>query len=146
MKNNAQASLRRRVAERAYHVCEFCLIHEDDVFWGFETDHIISRKHDGPTTLENLAWTCVCCNRNTGTDIATMAGNPARMTRLFHPRQDVWADHFILQQVVIEGVSDIGAGTSKLLKLNEDDRLKERQRLQQVGRYPTVEALARMKE
>ena len=146
MKNSVPSSLREQVAERAYHVCEYCLIHEDDVFWGFETDHIISRKHDGATTLDNLAWTCISCNRNKGSDIATLVGNPERMTRLFHPRRDAWAEHFILQQVAIEGLSDIGAGTSKLLKLNEDDRQKERHRLQQVGRYPTVEALARMKE
>jgi len=146
MKNKGHSGLRQQVAERAYHVCEYCLIHEDDVFWGFETDHVISRKHDGPTTLDNLAWTCACCNRNKGTDVGTLVGNPARLTRLFHPRQDAWAEHFVLQQVVIEGLSDIGVGTSRLLKLNEDARLKERRGLQLVGRYPTIEALARMKE
>jgi hypothetical protein len=146
MKNNGNPSLRQQVAERAYHVCEYCLIHEDDVFWGFETDHVISRKHDGPTSLDNLAWTCACCNRNKGTDVGTVVGNPARLTRLFHPRRDAWAQHFVLQQVEIDGLSDIGLGTSKLLKLNEDARLKERRGLQLVGRYPTIEALARMKE
>lgn len=146
MKNKGNPGLRRQVAERAYRVCEYCLIHEDDVFWGFETDHVISRKHEGPTTLDNLAWTCACCNRNKGTDVGALVGNPPRLTRLFHPRRDAWAQHFILQQVEIEGLNDIGAGTSRLLKLNEDARLKERRGLQQVGRYPTVEALARMKE
>ena len=146
MNNKRNPDLRNRVAERAYHVCEYCLIHEDDVFWGFETDHVISRKHGGPATLDNLAWACACCNRNKGTDVGTLVGNPARLTRLFHPRRDAWAEHFVLQQAEIEGSSDIGAGTSKLLKLNEPVRLKERQSLRQVGRYPTVEALARMKE
>jgi hypothetical protein len=146
MKNKGNPALRQQVAERAYHVCEYCLIHVDDVFWGFETDHVISRKHDGPTTLDNLAWTCACCNRNKGTDVGTLVGNPSRLTRLFHPRRDAWAEHFVLQQVEIEGLSDIGVGTSNLLKLNEDARLKERVGLQLVGRYPTIEALARMKE
>ena len=31
--------LRRQVAERAYHVCEYCLIHEDDTFWGCQVHH-----------------------------------------------------------------------------------------------------------
>lgn len=146
MNRKANQSLRKQVADRAYHVCEYCLLHEDDTFWGFEVEHIISRKHDGDTTPDNLAWACVCCNRNKGTDIGTLVGNPARLTRLFHPRREAWAEHFVLQQVEIEGLSDVGAGTAKLLKLNEDVRLKERRGLQLVGRYPTVEALARMKE
>jgi hypothetical protein len=48
-------ALRRLVAERAWHVCEYCLVHEDDLFHGCEVDHVISLKHDGQTTAENLA-------------------------------------------------------------------------------------------
>jgi hypothetical protein len=146
MKNNVNPGLRRQVAERAYHVCEYCLIHEDDTFWGFETDHIISRKHEGPTILENLAWTCACCNRNKGTDVGTVVEPCGGFTRLFHPRRDAWTEHFVLHQVEIEGLNDVGTGTARLLKLNEDARLKERQSLRLAGRYPTIEALARMKE
>jgi hypothetical protein len=40
----------------------------------------------------------------------------------------------------------IGMGTSILLKFNADTHMKERFYLRSVGRYPTVEALARMKE
>lgn len=47
---------RQQVAERAYHVCEYCLLHEDDTFGGCQVDHIISRKHMGATELTNLAW------------------------------------------------------------------------------------------
>ncbi|MBI3878067.1 MAG: HNH endonuclease [Verrucomicrobia bacterium] len=146
MSNEITRARRRAVAARAYQVCEYCLMHEDDVFWGFETDHIISRKHDGTTTLDNLAWACVCCNRNKGTDIAALAGEPPRLTRLFHPRHDAWLEHFALQQIEIYGLTGVGAGTSKLLKFNDESRLKERFLLREVGRYPTVEALARMKE
>jgi hypothetical protein len=34
--------LRRLVATRAEHLCEYCLIHEEDTFLGCEVDHIIS--------------------------------------------------------------------------------------------------------
>jgi hypothetical protein len=98
------------------------------------------------TQFDNLAWTCISCNRNKGTDIATLAGQPAKLTRLFHPRRDVWSEQFLLHQIRIQGLSDIGTGTSTLLKFNDDTHLKERFYLQSVGRYPTVEALARMKE
>lgn len=60
MATDVSQRLRRRVAERAYHVCEYCLIHEDDTFWGCQVDHIISRKHGGVTEPGNLAWACAC--------------------------------------------------------------------------------------
>ncbi|HEX3627655.1 MAG TPA: HNH endonuclease signature motif containing protein [Verrucomicrobiae bacterium] len=146
MSTDINHKLRKQVADRAYHVCEYCLIHEGDVFWGFELEHIISRKHDGPTALDNLAWACICCNRHKGTDIATLAGEPPAITRLFHPRSDNWSQCFVLQGIEIEGLNRVGAGTSRLLKFNDESRLKERGLLKITGRYPTVEALARMKE
>jgi hypothetical protein len=39
--------LRKRVIDRADHVCEYCLIHEDDTFLGCQIEHIINEKHDG---------------------------------------------------------------------------------------------------
>jgi len=32
MASDVSDALRRHVADRAYHVCEYCLIHEDDTF------------------------------------------------------------------------------------------------------------------
>lgn len=46
--------LRGLVATRADHLCEYCLIHEDDTFLGCTIDHIISLKHGGPTEAETL--------------------------------------------------------------------------------------------
>lgn len=46
----------------------------------------------------------------------------------------------------MEPLNDPGAATQKLLQLNHDSRVEERRLLAQAGRYPTVEALARMKE
>ena len=96
MSRAVSAKLRREVAERAYHVCEYCLVHEDNSFWGFEVDHIISRKHGGPTLLDNTAWACVFCNNGKGTDLGTLIGQPLKLVRLFHPRQDRWAACFQL--------------------------------------------------
>jgi|DewCreStandDraft_4_1066084.scaffolds.fasta_scaffold222393_2 hypothetical protein len=146
MSTDVTGRLRQLVAERAYHVCEYCLVHEDDTFWGFEADHIISRKHGGATTSENLAWACACCNSAKGSDIATLIGNPPRLSALFHPRQHRWAECFQLAGITLEPLNDPGAATQKLLQLNHDSRVEERRLLAQAGRYPTVEALARMKE
>ena len=51
--------LRRLVLFRADRRCEYCLIHEDDTFFGCEVDHIVSEKHDGPTVADNLAYACL---------------------------------------------------------------------------------------
>ena len=138
--------LRRQVAERAYHVCEYCLIHEDDTFWGCQVDHIISRKHGGASESANLAWACACCNNTKGSDLGTLVRQPPQLLRLFHPRTDRWGGHFLLHGVRIDPVNPIGEATVKLLQLNHDSRLRERETLAETGRYPSIEALARMKD
>ena len=146
MHADVSARLRQQVAERAYHVCEYCLIHEHDTLWGCEVDHIISRKHGGASDGSNLAWACAVCNGYKGSDVATIVGQPPQLSRLFHPRQDRWSDCFQLTAVVIDPLNQTGAATGKLLRINEPNRLLERSELLQIGRYPTIEALARMKE
>src|SRR5947199_9229844 len=94
--------LRRQVADRAYHVCEYCLIHEDDTFWGCQLDHVISRKHGGRSDSNNLAWACADCNSNKGSDLGTLVGKPPKLTRFFNPRSDRWAAHFTLTGPSIE--------------------------------------------
>ena len=138
--------LRREVADRAYHVCEYCLVHEDDTFWGCQVDHIISRKHGGGNETENLAWACACCNNSKGSDLGTRVGEAPELVRLFHPRSDRWSSCFQMSGVRIEPANLMGKATVKLLQLNHDNRLRERQMLAAVGRFPMIEALARMKE
>ncbi len=128
------------------HVCEYCLMHEDDTLWGCEVDHIVSRKHGGRTEPGNLAWACALCNSRKGSDIATILDHSATRVRLFHPCQDKWLTHFHLNHVLIEANGDIGRATVQFMELNEVHRLEERTAAAEVGRYPTIEALARMKE
>jgi hypothetical protein len=146
MASNVNEPLRRQVADRAYHVCEYCLVHEDDTFWGCQVDHVISRKHGGATEPGNLAWACACCNNAKGSDIGTLVGQPPRLLRLFHPRTDRWSGCFVLNGVHIDSANLIGEGTVSLLQLNHPNRHRERETLADAGRYPTIEALARMKE
>jgi 5-methylcytosine-specific restriction endonuclease McrA len=119
MASELSDSLRRHVADRAYHVCEYCLIHEDDTFWGCQVDHIISRKHGGDDKATNLAWACACCNNSKGSDLGTLAGARSELTRLFHPRSDRWADLFQLHGININPLHAIGEATVKLLQMNE---------------------------
>ncbi|RYZ77079.1 MAG: HNH endonuclease, partial [Proteobacteria bacterium] len=81
------APLRRLVKDRAANLCEYCLIHEDDTFFGLHVDHIISEKHAGPTDESNLALACTFCNLHKGSDIASFS-QEGILTRFFNPRID----------------------------------------------------------
>ena len=82
--------LRRQVQERAHGRCEYCLVHEADMYYPHEADHVIAEKHGGPTTLENLAWSCFYCNRFKGTDLASIDPASGRIVRLYQPRSQRW--------------------------------------------------------
>ena len=62
------AELRRLVSARAGNLCEYCLIHESDTYFGCEVDHVLSEKHGGPTVASNLAFACLFCKRIGGMD------------------------------------------------------------------------------
>ena len=53
-KHSVPERLRRQVQERAQGRCEYCLIHESDMYYPHEADHVIAEKHGGPTSLDNL--------------------------------------------------------------------------------------------
>ena len=135
---------RRRVAERADFLCEYCLLQEDDGFFAFQVDHIISRKHGGGSDSANLAFACPACNRHKGSDIGTLSRRSGTLTRFFHPRTDAWPAHFSLSGAIIEPLTDVGDATARILCFNEDARVSERQTLIAVGRYPSIAALARL--
>jgi len=138
MSSHISAELRRLVAERAGHACEYCLIHERDTYVGCHVDHVIAQKHGGPTTPDNLALACAVCNRAKGTDIASLVPGTDRLVRLFNPRVERWVDHFRIrvETMLIEPLTDTGIVTVQLLGFNEVDRVLERQLLIQIGRLP----------
>jgi hypothetical protein len=129
-------ALRAAVAKRANRRCEYCLIDEQDTGFPHQVDHFVSRKHGGPSILENLAFACVLCNRYKGSDLASLDSQTGELSRLFDPRNDRWTDHFHLQDAIIEPVSTVGRVTIRLLRLNATERTAERQLLQELGRYP----------
>lgn len=142
MTDGIPASLRRLVIRRALGVCEYCLIHQDDAHFTYQVDHIISRKHRGPTTSANLALACLRCNVAKGSDVGAFVGRPPQLIRFYHPRKDQWADHFRLRGVRIVPLTEIGEATVQLFDLNGSDRLLLRRALAKARRYPSVAALA----
>lgn len=136
MREYIGAELRRLVIARADHRCEYCLIHEDDTFFGCEVDHVISVKHDGTTEAENLAYACQVCNRQKGSDLGSLARRTGELVRFYNPRADRWADHFRLDAAIITPITDTGEVTARILGFNRKERLMEREELIAQGRYP----------
>jgi hypothetical protein len=65
-------------------------------------------------------------------------------SRFYHPRWDHWGTHFKLNNCVIEAVTNIGEITARILGLNDQTRLLERQLLIDRGKYPSSSAIKRM--
>jgi hypothetical protein len=145
MSSEVTERLRQQVAERAYQVCKYCLIHESDVYHGCEVDHIRSVKHGGLTMAENLAFACFHCNRHKGTDLGSVTSATGALVRFYDPRKDRWNEHFQWNDGRIEPLTEIGEVTARLLEFNHPERVIFREFLMETGRYPTIEALALLK-
>jgi hypothetical protein len=86
---------------------------------------IISEKHGGPPTLENLAYSCATCNRAKGTDIAAL-DDDGKIAPLFNPRTDIWLHHFRRDGPLIIPLTSKRQATVRLLRLNAPERQDER--------------------
>ncbi len=128
-------ALRRLVSERANGRCEYCRISQEDSFIPHEVDHIISEKHRGATTEDNLCLSCLDCNRHKGSDIASIDPDTGQLTPLFHPRRDRWSDHFRVEKAQIVPLTAVGRVTIYLLALNSAEQVAKRAELVALERY-----------
>jgi HNH endonuclease len=128
--------LRQLVEERAHASCEYCLLHQDDAATRHHIDHLIARKHGGPTESQNLAFACQLCNRYKGSDLAAIDPATQKVVPLFNPRTQIWGEHFELVGEHIRGLTEAGCATTQLLRLNDEARLIDRRALIEVRRYP----------
>jgi hypothetical protein len=107
-------------------------------FDGFthEIDHVIARKHRGPTVAGNLALACFPCNNHKGPNLAGIDRVTRRLTRLFHPRRHKWAHHFRWEGPLLTGKTAIGRVTVDVLVVNDPDRVRLREALIDEGVFP----------
>ena len=117
------AELRSLVIERAKGYCEYCRVHQDDGYLVHEIDHVVSEKHRGITSADNLCLSCFECNRYKGSDIGSIDLETDSFTALFNPRTMSWDDHFELDSVNIKPLTPEGRVTVFLLRLNNDSRI-----------------------
>jgi len=78
-------------------------------------EHILPRKHRGSDELSNLALACIDCNLHKGSDVAGYDPITGELTKLFHPRKEVWENHFQWIGVHIVGKTAVGRVTISIL-------------------------------
>ena len=133
MSNYLSENLRNEIARRANYRCEYCKMPQLPIQLKHEPDHIISQKHGGSNSLENLALACFPCNRHKGTDIASYDDLTGNLTAFFNPQTNIWAEHFLFQDAEIIPLTAEARVTVKLLQLNDAVRIEQRQILIELG-------------
>ena len=128
-------ALRRQVYERANGKCEYCLLPERYAVKRHEADHIRAEKHGGLTTFDNLCLSCFDCNRFKGSDLSSIDPLTDDVVALYHPRRQVWTDHFRFEGAIIDPLTPAGRVTVRLFHINDQVRVTIRQMLIELGRY-----------
>ena len=130
------SDLRELAQRRAHGACEYCRVPPSASILPHQVDHIIARKHYGPTTAENLALACFFCNSYKGPNIAGLDPESGRLTRLFHPRKDRWARHFAWDGPLLIGRTRTGRATITVLGINRDEFVSFREAMIREGTFP----------
>jgi hypothetical protein len=121
------------VRQRARHRCEYCRLSQNTSALRFHIEHVIDRQHGGTDDDANLALACPECNFQKGANLAGIDPDTGALTRLFHPRQQQWEDHFFRDGARIVGRTATGRITVWLLEMNTGDRLRWRELLSELG-------------
>ena len=123
----------RTVWKRAADHCEYCLIPKTALPLPFQIDHIVAEKQGGQTAESNLALACPHCDRFKGPNIAGLDPESGEPIRLFHPRRDIWSEHFEFEGARIVGRTPIGRATIHVLAMNAENLLLIRVELLKEG-------------
>ena len=133
------AKTRQLVRSRAGDACEYCRMPQAATpFVTFHVEHIIARQHrdDDHSDPAGLALACDRCNAFKGPNLASIDPITRQQTNLFHPRFDDWNDHFELVAGRIEGKTEVGRSTARLLVMNDPRRVELRLAWQQETNEP----------
>jgi hypothetical protein len=114
------ARLRRQVVHRARGRCEYCGLAQERQDLTFHLDHIIPRSVGGELSIDNLALACASCSVRKQARRSAKDQETGRVVRLFHPRQQRWADHFQWDGVLIHGLTPSGRQTVSTLHMNRE--------------------------
>lgn len=129
MKRVLLAELRRLAGAR----CDYCRMPDSLDPLPFQIDHVIAQQHGGATVPENLAWSCLHCNKRKGPNIAGIDPESGVLAALFHPRRQEWSRHFYWNGSILHGRTRSARATIAVLGINEPDFVAHRAELMDEG-------------
>ena len=131
-------ALRQQLFQRAHNSCEYCqtpmwltgIIHE--------IDHIIPRAKQGASTIDNLCLACSSCNGFKQAKTQGFDPDTQQSVALFHPRQQLWAEHFQWSEAGTHliGLTPTGRVTIEILQINNDLMVTARTIWVSMGYHP----------
>jgi 5-methylcytosine-specific restriction endonuclease McrA len=113
-------AVRQQVIERSKGYCEYCkflAIYSHD---SFVIEHIEPIVLGSSNELDNLAYACGGCNSFKQAAVQAIDPETQQFVPLFHPREQLWKDHFkwSTDVLLIEGLTPSGRATIERLKTN----------------------------
>lgn len=129
------------IVARAKRRCEYCKCKMDHTAQSFACEHIVPVSVDGATDVSNLALACGGCNGHKYTKVSANDPVSQAETPLFHPRQQLWEEHFAGSADVLKvvGVTPTGRATVTALTLNRPGVMNLRKLLMIAGLHPPSE-------
>jgi hypothetical protein len=102
--------------------CEYCLTARQVIGMPLVLDHILPRALGGGNEPENLCAACYRCNQYKAAKSHEFDPASGELAPLFHPRRDVWTEHFVWANggTHIIGLTSTGRATVIALRMNND--------------------------
>ncbi len=135
MSSYIPVSLRREVRKVDSEGCAYCHAPEALTVTIFEFDHIVPEMSGGKTLFENLCLACPTCNSQKWAHQQGLDPETGEQTRFFHPRQQVWNEHFIWTEdrTLLAGITPEGRTTVAVFTMNRPQLVRLRRLWAKMG-------------
>lgn len=130
--------LRDRVRDHDQNRCCYCLTTELNSGIRMVFDHIFPRSQGGKTAFDNICLACRSCNEFKSDTVLGADSISENLESLFHPRSQIWSDHFEWNFLgtEVQGKTGVGRVTIVALRMNHDSIVSARRRWVAVGWHP----------
>jgi hypothetical protein len=115
----------QEVERRALSRCEYCRMHQSLQGATFHIEHIYPICLGGTSELNNLTLACPSCNLHKSNRVFVKSPEGQEIP-LFHPRHDLWEQHFSWDGFYVVALTPIGQATISLLDLNHERKIRIR--------------------
>lgn len=130
--------LESKIRAQAENRCGYCLVPQKLISYKLEIEHFRPKAKSGSDDEENLWLACRQCNLYKGTKIHGFDAIKFKRVKIFNPRKQKWARHFIWSEDKIEiiGKTSCGRATVSALQLNSDLQRTAREFWKLTGIFP----------